>query len=94
MPMAALGLFVFHLKTTPYQTLQINRRWRYGFNSQLGIRPAYQFIGSDNDDISLSATLYPELTGGRLSLIALEVMAESGKAGPFLMVKAIFTACS
>ncbi|WGM04002.1 phage tail protein [Arsenophonus nasoniae] len=84
MPMAALGLFVFQLKTAPYQTLQINRRWRYGFNSRLGIRPAFQFIGLDNDDITLSGSLYPELTGGRLSLIALEAMAESGKAWPFL----------
>ncbi|HGJ5883387.1 phage tail protein [Arsenophonus sp.] len=84
MPMATLGLFVFQLKTAPYQTLQINRRWRYGFNSRLGIRPSFQFIGLDNDDITLSGSLYPELTGGRLSLIALEAMAESGKAWPFL----------
>ena len=34
MALAALGLFVFQLKNTPYQTMQINKRWRYGVNSR------------------------------------------------------------
>ncbi|WP_407078868.1 phage tail protein [Xenorhabdus szentirmaii] len=44
----------------------------------------FQFIGPDNDTITLSGTLHPEITGGRLSLLALELMAESGKAWSFL----------
>ncbi|WGL95300.1 phage tail protein [Arsenophonus nasoniae] len=84
MALAALGLFVFQLKTTPYQTMQVNKRWRYGVNSRVGTRPSCQFIGPDNDDITLSGSLYPELTGGKISLIVLEMMAESGKAWSFL----------
>ncbi|MEI9715972.1 phage tail protein [Moellerella wisconsensis] len=80
MAMAALGLFVFHLRTTPYEMMQINKKYRYGFNNRVGKRPAFQYLGPDNDDITLSGALYPSLTGGRLSLLALELMADTGKA--------------
>ncbi|WP_338884853.1 MULTISPECIES: phage tail protein [Xenorhabdus] len=82
--MAALGLFVFMLKTTPYQTFQYKQSWRHTFNSRVGARPAWQFVGSDNDTITLSGELYPELTGGSLSLTALKLMADSGKAWSFI----------
>ncbi|MBE8595840.1 phage tail protein [Xenorhabdus sp. BG5] len=82
--MAALGLFVFMLKTTPYQTFQYKQSWRHAFNSRVGARPAWQFVGSDNDTITLSGELYPELTGGSLSLTALKLMADSGKAWSFI----------
>ena len=80
MAMAALGLFVFQLNTTPSQMMQINQKYRYGVNNRVGKRPAVQFIGLDNDDITLSGTLLPSLTGGRLSLLVLEQMAETGRA--------------
>lgn len=80
MAMAALGLFVFQLNTTPYQMMQINQKYRYGVNNRVGKRPAVQFIGLDNDDVTLSGTLLPSLTGGRLSLLVLEQMAETGRA--------------
>lgn len=80
MAMAALGLFIFQLNTTPYQMMQINQKYRYGVNNRVGKRPAVQFIGLDNDDITLSGTLLPSLTGGRLSLLVLEQMAETGRA--------------
>ncbi|OCQ54489.1 Phage P2 GpU [Photorhabdus australis subsp. thailandensis] len=82
--MAALGLFVFMLKTTPYQSLQYQQSWRHAFNSRIGLRPAGQFLGPDNDTMILSGSLYPEITGGRLSLVALQVMADSGKAWSFI----------
>ncbi|CAQ82101.1 MULTISPECIES: phage tail protein [Photorhabdus] len=83
--MAALGLFVFMLKTTPYQNLQYQQSWRHAFNSRIGLRPAWQFLGPDNDTMTLSGSLYPEITtGSRLSLIALQIMADSGKAWSFI----------
>ncbi|PHM49202.1 phage tail protein [Xenorhabdus miraniensis] len=82
--MAALGLFVFMLKTTPYQSFQHKQSWRHAFNSRVGARPAWQFIGPDNDTVTLSGELYPELTGGSLSLTALKLMADSGKAWSFI----------
>ncbi|WP_416775914.1 phage tail protein [Xenorhabdus budapestensis] len=72
------------LKTTPYQSLQHQQSWSYGFNSRVGARPAFQFLGPNNDTITLSGSLYPEVSGGRLSLLALQMMADSGKAWSFL----------
>ncbi len=34
--------------------------------------------------LTLSGVLMPEITGGRLSLLALEQMAEQGKAWPLI----------
>ncbi|WP_445495675.1 phage tail protein [Photorhabdus sp. SF281] len=82
--MAALGLFVFMLKTTPYQNFQHKQSWRHAFNSRVGVRPAWQFLGPENDTITLSGTLHPELTGGTLSLLVLKLMADSGKAWSFI----------
>ncbi|WP_130831092.1 phage tail protein [[Erwinia] mediterraneensis] len=82
--MMTLGLFVFMLKTIPYQELQYQRNWRFPTNSRVGLRPSVQFLGPDNDTLTLSGVLLPEVTGGRLSLFALEQMAELGKAWPLI----------
>jgi uncharacterized protein len=82
--MMTLGLFVFMLKTVPYQELQLQRSWRFPSNSRVGVRPALQFLGPDNDTITLSGVLLPEITGGRLSLFALEQIAELGRAWPLI----------
>lgn len=39
---------------------------------------------NDNDSLTLSGVLLPEVIGGRLSLLALEQMAELGKAWPLI----------
>lgn len=41
-------------------------------------------LGPENDMLTLSGVLMPEITGGRLSLLALEQMAEQGKAWPLI----------
>ena len=78
--MMVLGLYVFMLRTVPYQELQYQRSWRHAANSRVNRRPSTQFLGPDNDSLTLSGVLLPEITGGRLSLLALEQMAELGKA--------------
>ena len=75
--MMVLGLYVFMLRTVPYQELQYQRSWRHAVNSRVNRRPSTQFLGPDNDSL-------PEVTGGRLSLLALEQMAELGKAWPLI----------
>lgn len=82
--MMALGLFVFATQTLPYQQLQRTTNWRHPSNSRLGKRPARQFIGPGDDSMTLSGTLYPELTGGRVSLALVRAMAETGMAWPLL----------
>lgn len=82
--MMILGFFVFSLKTVPYQQLQRNLTWRHPSNSRIGKRPAHQFTGRGDYTITLSGTLHPELTGGKISLQALEAMADEGKAWPLI----------
>ena len=82
--MMALGLFVFATQTLPYQQLQRQTNWRHPSNSRLGKRPARQFLGPGDDSITLSGTLYPELTGGRISLALVRAMAETGRAWPLI----------
>lgn len=82
--MMVLGLFVFELRTVPYQELQYQRSWRHVTNSRVNRRATMQFLGPDNDTLTLSGVLLPEITGGRLSMLALEQMAELGKAWPLI----------
>ena len=88
--MMALGLYVFGLYTVPYQQLQRQMSWRHPAVSRVGRRPARQFVGAGDDIITLSGVLYPELTGGKISLAALQAMAETGKAWPLLEGTGLF----
>ncbi|HGI5913813.1 TPA: phage tail protein [Yersinia enterocolitica] len=78
--MMALGMFVFMLQTVPYQDFQHQMAWRHPSNGRIGLGPSSQFLGPDEESITLSGVLYPELTGGKASLMALQLMAETGKA--------------
>lgn len=82
--MLTLGLFVFQLQTVPYQSLQRSVDYRWPSNSRIGQRPALQFLGVSEEKITLSGVLMPEITGGRISLLALHLMADEGKAWPLL----------
>lgn len=82
--MMVLGLYVFMLRTVPYQELLYQRNWRHVTNNRVNRRPSTQFLGPDTDSLTLSGVLLPEVTGGRLSLMALELMAETGKAWPLI----------
>lgn len=80
----ALGLFVFGLHTLPYQQLQRQLAWRHPANSRIGARPSRQFVGRGDEIITLSGVLYPEVTGGKISLAALEAMADEGMSWPLI----------
>ena len=82
--MMCYGLFVFSLKTLPFQQMDENKEWRYPINPRVNERSALQFTGYDNETISLSGVLYPEVTGGRLSLALLERMSDLGTAWPLI----------
>lgn len=82
--MMALGFFVFDIRTAAFQELQRKTSWRHSPHHRVGKRPAYQFLGADRDTISLSGTLYPEVTSGRITLDLLRNMAETGKGWPLI----------
>lgn len=78
--MMALGLFVFSLDTAPYQEFQRQVGWRHPSNNRVGRRPAHQYAGPDDETITLSGRLMPELTGGEWTLAVLELMGDTGSA--------------
>lgn len=78
--MMALGLFVFELRTVPFQEMQRQSDWRHAANNRLGARPIRQFMGPGDDAVTLSGNLKPELTGGSVTLDMLRVMANTGRA--------------
>jgi phage protein U len=82
--MMTLGMFVFGLPTLAYQELQRQTEWRHPSTSRIGARPARQYIGPGEDSITLPGLLVPELTGETLSLDALRIMADTGKAWPLI----------
>lgn len=84
LPMLAFGLFVFHMETLPYQEFKQRYGWRWASNSRVGLRPAYQFLGKDEEPFTLSGVLLPELTGGDMALDLLRLQADQGKAWPLL----------
>jgi phage protein U len=77
--MMSLGLFVFGLDTLPYQKFTHEMAWRHPSSSRVGLRPARQFVGVDDETITLSGLLLPELTGGDLSLDLVRYMADTGE---------------
>lgn len=79
-----LGYFVFSLHTLAYQDLQRQLAWRHASTPRVGARPAHQYIGPDEEQITVSGVLLPEFAGSRLSLELLQAMAETGKAWPLI----------
>lgn len=77
--LASLGLFVFETTSAAFDELTRTSGYRFGTGNAVGTRPHMQYIGQDNDAISLSGTLYPEITNGIVSLDSLRDMAATGK---------------
>ena len=83
--MMVFGMFVFMLRTTPYQQLQHSQEWRHVKNERVNQSAGWQYIGAGDDNITLSGVLYPEITGGNLSLSALETIGYAGRPWPLIV---------
>lgn len=82
--MMTLGLFVFKLRTLPYQTLKRDVGYGWAENKRVGQRPITQYLGLGTETIVLSGQLLPEVTGGQTYLQVFESMANSGRAWPLI----------
>ena len=82
--MMIYGMFVFELRTLPHQQLQQSKSWRHVKNDRINHSASWQYIGSGEDQISLSGVLYPEITGGEPSLTILTTQAYTGRAWPLI----------
>ncbi|MDM1022079.1 phage tail protein [Acinetobacter sp. VNK23] len=81
--MMIFGMFPFSIKTAVYDQLQRSTNWRHASNSRVGEMPAYQFAGRGEDTISLEGSIVPEF-GAPMSISALRVMGDTGKAFPLI----------
>ena len=79
-----LGYFVFSLYTLAYQDLQRQLAWRHASTIRVGARPAHQYLGPDDETLTLSGVLLPEFASSRLSLELLEAMATTGRSWPLI----------
>lgn len=79
-----LGWFVFSLGTVPYRDFQRQITWRYPSTQRVGTMPAHQYLGRDDEPITLAGVLLPEITGGEISLDRLERMGDEAKAWPLI----------
>lgn len=82
--MMIYGMFVFELKTLPHQQLQQNKSWRHVKNERINRSASWQYIGAGEDQITLSGVLYPEITGGEVSLTVLTTQAYTGRPWPLI----------
>ena len=80
--MMIYGMFVFQLSTLPHQQIQQSRNWRHVKNERINRSASWQYIGAGDDTITLSGLLYPEITGGEVSLTALTSQAYVGRPWP------------
>lgn len=80
MPLMSLGQFIFEIRTAPYKELRRRSEYRWSSQPRVGARPAHQYMGPGEDSITMTGTLYPELTGGAVQLDRLRQMAEQGAA--------------
>lgn len=78
------GYFVFSMQSVPFHEFIRTVQWRQATNDVLGRMPKTQFLGKQNESITLSAVLMPEVTGGAVSLRLLEKMADEGKPYPLI----------
>ena len=63
-----------------FDELQQKINYRYGTGNAVGVRPRMQYIGPDNDTISFSGVVYPELAGSNVASIdELIAMGNTGK---------------
>lgn len=80
----SLGLFAFGLESAPLDQWRRTRDWRHPSNDRVMARPAFQYAGPGDDDLTLSGRIYPGQLGDRKCLQELIEMAASGEAWPLV----------
>jgi phage protein U len=84
MPLMSLGMFPFEMGTLAYQELGRKSSWRHASSDRFGARPATQYLGPGDDDVSLSGAILPGFAGSFASLETLREMAGTGDAWPLV----------
>lgn len=80
----SIGMFSFEIDTALFDQLRRRRSWRHPSNDRVNNRPAFQFAGPGDDDISLSGRIYPGQIGDAAAIDQLATMAATGQAFPLV----------
>ena len=84
MHLMALGMFLFQIPTLAFDELQRKTDWRFAMSGRVGTRDAAQFLGVGDETVSLSGSVYAEISDGAVSLDTLRDMANTGEALPLV----------
>lgn len=82
--MMKLGGYSFGIDTAAYQSLTRATKYRWAKHARPGKRPRWEWMGQDDETISLPGTIYTLHAGG-LSQID-DMRAQAAKGDPLLMV--------
>jgi phage protein U len=82
--MMALGSFRFGMSNDAYQTFSRTAGYRWAKVNRLGRAPAQQFLGSDEQIVTLGGVIYPHYKGGLRQVDLMILKAET--ATPLMMV--------
>ena len=64
--------------------MELSRNWRHVKNERVGRSAKWQYVGAGENQLTQGGLLYPEITGGNLSLGAVSTMAYIGLAWPLI----------
>lgn len=82
--MLTLGEFVFWALGTSYQSIERDTSWRVAKHKRISQRPLLQFVGPDDERITIQGTLYPQLTAGAESIEELRRLGDEGESLPLV----------
>ena len=77
-------MFIFGMDTIPYQDLQRRMSWRHEDSDRFGQRPAGQFAGPGEDDITIAGLVVPEVAGSYGAIERLVEMDDTGDNWPLV----------
>ena len=78
------SLFALNKNRINYSNLSSSKSYRHAFNERVGNRASQQYIGVGEETITLTGTLVPFVTGGRIALHQFQAQADSGLPYPLI----------
>ncbi|KZN57594.1 hypothetical protein N473_06830 [Pseudoalteromonas luteoviolacea CPMOR-1] len=82
--MLALGRYRFSVPTAAYSELKRITEYRWTTQERISRRPAMQYLGLGNEEITVTGTIYPHFNGGLRQVD--QMRAEAAQGLPLLLV--------
>ncbi|WP_298290346.1 phage tail protein [Novosphingobium sp.] len=79
-----LGMFLFGIDALAYSELSRRTSWRHALSERFMARPASQYLGPGEDNITLAGRLMPEVSGQFAAIETLKAMADTGDDYPLV----------